>query len=282
MKKSNQSFLRRLIIPILKRINFGDITIRHHWTGEKVTLHSFKHRNYWYRGKSREIESMLLFPEFVRKGDFVVEIGGHIGYISLYFAHLVGNEGQVTVFEPGPNNLFYLLKNTNSNSRISLVEKAVTDHTGMTKFYVEDLTGQNNSLLSNYGVLERNKHAAGVSSLEVEVVEVPCTTLDDFLLRTQLPDPAFVKIDVEGAELNVLNGMKDTLKNKDIALMVEVTENPDEVFSLLIDAGFQLFTANKICVDDSTEMTGNVFCVKGNDDRIRGFSSHEADPNPVK
>jgi FkbM family methyltransferase len=274
MKKLHQiSFLRRLILPTFQRINLKDITIRHHWTDDKFTLHPFKHKGYWYHGKKRENETMLLFTNIVRKGGGVIEIGGHIGYISLYFAHLVGHEGQVTVFEPGPNNIPYIRKNTKANTCISVIEKAVTDYTGTAKFYIENLSGQNNSLLGDYDELNMNKEAAGIDSMEKTVVEVPCTTLDDFLLQARVPPPSFIKIDVEGAEVNVLNGMKDTLKNNDIVLMVEVTEKAREVFSLLIGADFQIFSPNKNPVDASRDVKGNVFCVKGNDDRIRIFSS---------
>jgi len=221
--------------------------------------------------KSEKVNPCCFFSDLVRKGDFVIEIGGHVGYISLYFAHLVGHEGQVTVFEPGPNNLPYIRKNTKANTCISLIEKAVTDYTGTAKFHIENLTGQNNSLLEEYDALNENKQDAGINSFEKTVVEVPCTTLDDFLLQAQVPPPSFIKIDVEGAEVNVLNGMKDTLEKNDIVLMVEVTEKARNVFSLLIDADFQMFGAYKNPVDGSKK--GNVFCVKGNDDRIRIFSS---------
>lgn len=274
MKKLYQiRFLRRLILPALQRINLGDITIRHHWTDEKFVLHSFKHRSYWYHGQRRENQSMLLFSDLVRRGDTVIEIGGHIGYISLYFAHLVGVKGQVIVFEPGSNNLPYIRKNTKSNTCISLIEKAVSDHTGMVKFYIENLTGQNNSLLEKYDGFEKNKYNAGICSCEYTVVEVPCTTLDDFMLQGQLPPPYIIKIDVEGNELKVLKGMKNILEKDDVILMVEVTENSGDVFSLLVDAGFQVFRSNKNPVSNSRNMKGNVFCVKGNNDRSRIFTS---------
>src|SRR5216684_3285865 len=82
--------LRSIVLRFLRRVNPGDMTIRHHYTNDRFKLHSFRHRGYWYFGKHREYETMSLFPEIIADGDFVVEIGGHIGYMSLYFAHLVG------------------------------------------------------------------------------------------------------------------------------------------------------------------------------------------------
>src|SRR5262249_24259088 len=103
--------LRKVAIAALRRFNPGDISIRHHYTCERIVLHSFKHKGYWYYGKRRESESMALFAQLVRPEDTVIEVGGHIGYLSLYFAQLVGQRGQLIVFEPGANNLPYARAN---------------------------------------------------------------------------------------------------------------------------------------------------------------------------
>jgi len=266
---------RRFAVSLLKHINLGDITIRHHWTNDKIKLHSFKHKGYWYHGKKRELESMEIFSELIQKGDHVAEIGGHIGYMSLYFAHLIGADGHLVVFEPGPNNLPYLRGNTSLKPHISIVEEAVADYSGTATLHVENLTGQNNSLLENYRVLEANKKAAGWESVENTSVEVSCTTFDDYLQRTKLPIPRFVKIDVEGAELVVIKGMTKTLNQGEapIAMMIEVTENSADAYSLLVDAGFQIFLPSKVPVNDSSMMKGNVFCLKADDDRISVFTS---------
>ena len=115
-------------------------------------------------------------------------------------------------------------------------------------------------------------------------VKVPCTLLDDFLYQAALPPPAFVKIDAEGAELSVLRGMKRTLTHDRLAMMVEVTENAAEVWSLLTAAGFHLFHPDKSPVSGVQDVRGNVFCVKSDDERIAVFSSKEyqaggRDPN---
>src|SRR5262249_12209411 len=104
----------RLVLPMMRKLDLGDITIRHHWTGDALRLHSCRHKGYWYHGKRREYATMEVFSELLKSRDFVVEIGAHIGYVSLYLAHLIGREGRLVVFEPGPNNLPYLRRNTMS------------------------------------------------------------------------------------------------------------------------------------------------------------------------
>ena len=265
-------FLRKLVLPLLQRVMSRDIRIRHHWTGDKITLNAFKHKGYWYHGKKRELKSMALFSQLASPGDFVMEVGGHIGYISVHYAHLIGATGRLIVFEPAPCNLPYLRKNTMANPCIRIVEKAVSDFTGSAKLHVESLTGQNNSLLPNYRTFQENAKRAFVDT-DQDVVEVPCITLDDFLAEEQLQPPSFIKIDVEGAELQVLKGMKIILKKNDVALMVEVTENAKEVIRLLKDAGYLIFRPDLRPVEEVKGMVGNVFCLKHSDVRVKFFYS---------
>jgi FkbM family methyltransferase len=260
--------IRTLVINLLYRVNPGDITIRHHYTGQKFRLHSFQHKDYWAHGRDREKNSMSMFSRMIRSGDLIIEVGGHIGYISAYFASLAGPQGRVVVFEPGPNNLPYLRKNTAFHSNIILVEKAVTDHEGISQFYIEYFSGQNNSLFDNRRILDSNLRSAGLQKVQTNSVEVSCTTLDTYLAGAGLIIPSFVKIDVEGAELVVLKGMRNTLEQDGIALMIEVTENQYEIFQLLRANGFIMFDDSGKRAEDVRAIGGNIFCLKENDSRI--------------
>jgi FkbM family methyltransferase len=261
--------LRSIVLRALRRANLGDVTIRHHYTDEPFRLHSFRHRGYWYFAKHREGETMALFAEIITNGDFVVEIGGHIGYMSLYFAHLVGSQGRVVVFEPGPNNLPYIRTNVQHHPNVRLIEEAVTDFTGSVTLYTEDLSGQNNSLLERYSVFEANMRATDVGQIKRDSIAVPCTTLDAFLDSVGPDVPSFVKIDAEGSELSVLQGMKRWLEAANVVLMIEVTEQHRAVCELLRDAGFRMFTDRKEPVETVAEVGGNIFCLKPGDRRMR-------------
>ena len=267
------SRLRQLATRILYRFNPGDITIKHHYTREKILLHSFRHKGYWAHGRSRERNSMGLFPSLIRPGDFVIEVGGHIGYISMYFAQLVGLDGRVLVFEPGPNNLPYIRKNIATHGNISLIEKAASDFLGTACLHIETFSGQNNSLLDHNRILEANLRNAGFRGIPTYIAEVNCTTVDAALTEAGLPAPSFVKIDVEGAELSVLRGMKETLRHEDVALMVEVTEDHAPIYSFLKDHGYLLFDDRKMPIDEVQKIGGNVFCIRKNSPRADLFQS---------
>jgi FkbM family methyltransferase len=214
---------------------------------------------------------MQLFAELIGPGDTVVEVGGHIGYLTVYLAQLAGPMGRVHVFEPGTNNLPYVRRNTAGHPHVRVHEQAVSDRAGVAQFHLENNTGQNNSLLEQCRVRRFNEATAFVNGAAPSTVEVSCTTLDAFLQAAGGPRPAFVKIDVEGAELLVLRGMPELLRAGP-ALMVEVTENAEDVLAVLGAASYQLFNDRRQSIDSPRRMRGNVFCLRAGDPRLARFS----------
>ena len=211
--------LRSLLFPLFSRLNPGDITIRHHFTGDRLRIHSFRHRGYWWHGRHREAESTAAFRTLVRRGTTAFDVGTHVGYMSQLFAQLVGPSGRVVSFEPGENNLPYTRANVAGHDNITLVEKAVGPHSGTATIYLEDVTGQNNSLVKDYeGVGSTSLHSV---QAHVREVSIPMVSLDDFV-RTSGLVPDFIKVDVEGFELGVLAGAGETLKAHHPMLMVEI------------------------------------------------------------
>lgn len=224
--------LRRAILPIFKRFNPGDIAIRHHYTRDRMRLHSFRHKEYWFHGKRRDPAMMRLCRMLVQEGDTVLDIGGHIGYTALYFASLVGPNGRVFLFEPGPNNLTYLRHNIRSKPNVVVVEAAVCDRTGQQTLFVEDYSGQNNSLVPNYAPLAAHTSSANVVA-DVRQVTVATVTLDDFCQKESL-SPQFVKVDAEGSELAVLQGGVRVIEQCRPILLVEILpESRDPIWQLV-------------------------------------------------
>ena len=82
---SRISPFRRLIIPLLRRFNIGDIRIRHHYVDRRILLHSFRHKGYWFHGRRREQETMETLQRLVKPSDCVIDVGGHIGYLTVFF-----------------------------------------------------------------------------------------------------------------------------------------------------------------------------------------------------
>jgi hypothetical protein len=79
-----------------------------------------------------------LVKEKIKKGDVVLDIGANIGYYTLIFAKLVGEEGKVFAFEPEPTNFSLLEKNVEINGykNVVLIQKAVSNETGKIRLYL--------------------------------------------------------------------------------------------------------------------------------------------------
>ncbi|GAA2559031.1 hypothetical protein GCM10010435_32720 [Winogradskya consettensis] len=259
--------LRRAALFLLSRANPGDVTIRHHYTADRIRLHSFRHKGYWFHGRRRERDSMECFGRLIGPGDCVVEAGGHIGYISLYFSQLVGAGGSVHVFEPGSNNLPYVDANVGHKSNVTVTHQALGSAAGALTMHVEDLTGQNNSLVANFAGLAGNERNAIRANITQELVEV--TTIDAYVGRTAVR-PTFIKIDVEGFEWEVLQGAAQVLDRDRPVLMVEVQSHRAEIAAMLHGLGYQLYEADGHLLTEIPDNTVNVFALPEG----RAFPTH--------
>lgn len=253
--------MRKLVIKLLKKFNPGTIKIRHHLTKKPFYLDAFLHKGYWYYGKRREKETIHLFEEIISECNFAIDIGANIGYFSQYFCELLNEPKKLIVFEPEPKNLTYLKRNISYYESIRLIEKAVSNKNGKANFYTENLSGQNNSLLSDYKVFDFVLKNSGVTA-EKKIIEVETVTIDSFM-EQEYPDekPEFIKIDIEGAELLAIQGMKKTLNLYSPTVMIEATENIPEVLKIMYDFDYIIISPQKNRVTDFHNVYFNVFCI---------------------
>lgn len=251
-------YVRGVALAVLRKLGF-DLTLTNSWTGDKFFLHSFRHKSYWYFGKQREAPNMAMFQKLINSGDTVIEVGGHIGYISQYFSRLVGPAGKVIVFEPGSNNAPYIYQNTKRMDNILLERIAITDRDGTAIFFEDNITGQNNSLNEHYEVAELNAKSHGMELVRNEN-SVQVSTLDSYI-RSMGRVPDFIKIDIESNELKALLGGPETLKSVK-ALMIEVTCDHALVSEILTANGYSIMKATEEVVE-KIERTGDYFAVRG-------------------
>lgn len=147
----------------------------------------------------REYAFMQLLRSSIKEGDCCADIGANIGFVTLQMAKIIGSTGHVFAFEPDGKNVEVLRKNRKINDYgkiMTIDHTAISDSCGYADFYL--------SAKSNLGALSKNSHCSGKTE-RVQIV-----TLDVFFSHMQLPD--FYKMDVEGHEVNVLNGMHEVAK----------------------------------------------------------------------
>lgn len=246
MKKAiaENKFLRKIFFPLISKINF-EMTVTHDVTKRKFSLLTWDHKGYWYYGKHREKAELIMFERLINLGDCVLEVGGHIGYVTQIFENLVGDKGKVFVAEPTPKSRLYLKKNVRHDSTVLPI--AVSDKNGEMDFYTEEFGGFTNSLVGSFTEkTNKNLSDSQVSKFEnsIKKISVQVKTIDALCEEFAI-QPTFLKIDVEGAELSVLKGAKKSLNNVK-SLMVEVSRNHSEIFELMKAYNFLAFDSDGV------------------------------------
>ncbi|MBD0360271.1 MAG: FkbM family methyltransferase [Nitrososphaeraceae archaeon] len=153
-----------------------------------------------------------------KQGDIVIDIGAHMGRYTIIGAKRVGAQGKVVAIEAHPGNFEMLNRNIKLNQLTNVIPLNYAAYSKETKIrlYVPgEESGYTvyNTIMSNRAGTEEN------------FVEVNANTLDYLLQLNQIRQEQvkWIKIDVEGAELDVLKGSTNVLsKSKDIALLIEV------------------------------------------------------------
>jgi FkbM family methyltransferase len=150
-------------------------------------------------------ESSVL-ANLVQQGDTVYDIGANFGWTTSLLARRVGERGKVIAFEPSPQALRLLRLTAADLPQVTVHPVALSEAFGQSDFYVTRH-------------LDRSSLTADRAGDEIrEVIQVKIWGLDDFIAQARLPQPAVIKCDVEGAELNVFRGAEQTLARGPLVL----------------------------------------------------------------
>src|SRR5215212_4109197 len=151
-----------------------------------------------------------------KQGDIVVDIGAHMGRYTIISSKRVGANGKVVAIEADPSNFEMLNRNIKLNQLTNVIPLNYAAYSKETKIklYLPEVE----SGYTIYNTIMSNR-----ARTEDKFVEVSANTLDYLLQLNEITDVNWVKIDVEGAEFEVLKGASNVLsKSKDIALLIEV------------------------------------------------------------
>src|SRR5918995_6449124 len=150
-----------------------------------------------------------------KEGDIVIDIGAHIGLYTIISSKRVGANGKVVAIEADPSNFEMLNSNIKLNqlTNVTPLNYAVYSKETKIKLY---LPGEESGYTMHHSIMSNRART------EDKFVEVNANTLDYILQSKGITDVNWVKIDVEGAEFEVLKGATNVLsKSKDIALLIE-------------------------------------------------------------
>jgi FkbM family methyltransferase len=196
-------------------------------------------------------ESKMMDKLFEGKATFF-DIGANIGWHSLTLSSKY-RHADFYCFEPIPATYQHLQDNIELNglSNIHTYNLALSNTTSIQDYYF-------------YTACSGNASAKDLTDRDdVEKVECHQIKLDELMTQQPLPEPEFIKCDVEGAELMVFQGALATLKQAKPIVMAEILRKwsakydykPNEIFTLFDELGYAAFTTDGYTLKPFEEMT---------------------------
>lgn len=201
------------------------------------------------------------------KGQTVFDVGGFEGIFTLFFARRVGLTGRLVTFEPNPHNAARIAENVRLNGFENVEIRTVALGAAPCRLPLvfpakEAALG---SLVTDIQDTIRGAKDAATIDVDVETM--------DRLVANGLPEPDFVKIDVEGFERNVLEGMSTTIARRHPHLYIEVhgsdfarkLENATSLVDYLRHSGYEIYhvesaTSVRQPSDIMIAREGHLFC----------------------
>ncbi len=198
---------------------------------------------YAFRKNLDAVDPLLLdvVDKHIKAGDVVWDAGANVGLLSFAAATRVGPTGQVLAMEPDPF-LCHLLTSScrlpdNQNLKVNVLPVAVSDHIGILTLAIGKRGRSSNHLVGLKGSAETGGQRALQLCMSIHL---------DAVLDQMGHGPNFLKIDVEGAELMVLQGAREVLKSYRPIIHCEVSlHHRQEVADLLLAHGYELFDAQQ-------------------------------------
>jgi len=183
----------------------------------------------------------------VEPNDVVFDAGACWGETTLLFAHQAGPLGWVVSFEFTPNNIAVFKRNAILNphltSRIHLVEAPIWRASGQRLHFVDWGPGSR--------ITEDTQKYSSYEGL------VETTTIDDTAHRFDMTRVNFIKMDIEGAELEALKGSERTLRKHRPKLAISLYHNPEDIETIPrylagLDLGYRFFLEHHTIYNNET------------------------------
>ncbi len=217
-----QTRLTFLLARKLKSLQAVPITIAD-WSPVYMDLR-FPASHDWLKGSPwlsspREVKEQAVMRRFIKSGDTVFDIGANVGLHTVLLAQLVGPTGRVCVFEPNPELLPALRRTLEQLSNATLYPVALSDQSSESALFVPD----DHSMASladwtSHESLKQWKHEVGVGDTHTVICQQ--SRMDDLIDAGVVPQPDFIKCDVEGAELMVFRGGSNSLNRTDAPIIL--------------------------------------------------------------
>lgn len=180
---------------------------------------------FWFRLElltdRHETETVMQLDRLIAPGMTVLDIGAHVGYYTRRYADVVGQNGRVIAFEPHPRTYRVLQHNVGHFDNVTTLAVAAAEATGTAELHDYLIMSASGSLQYDEAIrdLQKAHTAAGdiaprlAHDFPVETFTVHTQPVDQCLQDLGVQQVDVVKMDIEGAEIGALRGMKRTIAN---------------------------------------------------------------------
>lgn len=155
---------------------------------------------------TREKEHIYILQRELSEGDVVLDIGANIGYYVLMEAGIIGQKGYIYAIEPSPSNIGILRKNVALNkleNRVEIFQMGASNKTSVEKFYLSEMSNLGTFFPKRFTEVNNNPKDA-------PTINVKTTSIPDFIYGKKTI--VFIRMDIEGYEVEVLGGMLPLLR----------------------------------------------------------------------
>jgi FkbM family methyltransferase len=164
-----------------------------------------------------EVETLDCISQILKPGDLFLDVGAHIGFISLIASKWVGTQGKVIALEPEASNVARFNQNIHLNriANIDLLSMAAGAEAKEVDFFF------NSDNDGGHALWDVARHPQNeISRREKQTRKIRLTTLDRIIQGQAPRSPKLIKIDTEGAELAVVRGAASSLSNLQIPYVI--------------------------------------------------------------
>ena len=221
------------ILAAFSRVKPYKLRFRTLW-GAKMTSYLPEGNTFYYYGYCEaNLTNFLL--RFLKKGNVVIDVGAHVGFYSMLASALVGEEGQVHSFEPTPWTFDLLMQNTNKLSNIVLNNNAASDRKDSIPF---------KDYGPGYGAYNTAHKNGSILNKKAKTIIIKTIALDDYCEDKNIR-PDFIKLDAEGHEYAILNGMNRLFEKTRPLVALEVVgsdewaDNRERSIEFLMDKKYK-------------------------------------------
>lgn len=223
-----------------------------HVQGYRLKCYPDSNFHLYMYGPEKNKKLIPLMNKYVRPGGVAIDVGAHSGFFTICMAAAAGASGKIYAFEASPLIYKELIDTVQENGFTNVIAKnnAVCDSTKQIDFFMAP---------------SWKSEISTIRASEGTKISINGVSLDDAIPHSE--SICFIKIDVEGAEMQVLKGMEGIIRRDHPVMAIEITDSwlkelgssTREVFEFLSNQGYTLYAVNQHdCVEINEPPTKQV------------------------